>query len=329
MTGTRALLGRFKSRLLRGDGVPGQVRGRGAAGRPQASPDDREQSRPGVRPENMVWIFGTGRTGSTWIAAMIEEMKGQTVWFEPRVGFVFEPRRFKDLGGDQFILSQRYKQTWLRSVRNFILDGADARFPRVTGPDDYLMIKEPAGSAGAPWLMEAMPESRMVLLIRDPRDVAASWLDAAREGGWQNERKKDLRRGETLAEKNPDAFVRRVSRTYVRNVTGAKEAYDAHKAPKSLVRYEELRADTARHHEAHVLGAGHARGRGGSAPRRGEARLGEHPGQKEGGGQVLPQGDAGGMVRGPHPGAGRDSGEGDRSLSSRRSTRRSGSDWRE
>jgi len=191
----------------------------------------------------MVWIFGTGRTGSTWIAAMIEEIKGQTVWFEPRVGFVFEPRRFKDLGGDQFILSQRYRQTWIRSVRNFVLDGANVRFPRVTGPDDYLTIKEPAGSAGAPLLMEAMPESRMVLLIRDPRDVASSWLDAAREGGWQNERKKDPQRGETLAEKNPDAFVRRVSKTYVRNVTGAKKAYEAHGGPKSLVRYEELRAD--------------------------------------------------------------------------------------
>ena len=37
---------------------------------------------------------------------------------------------------------------------------------------------------GAPLLMEALPESRMILLVRDPRDVAASTLDAAKEGGW-------------------------------------------------------------------------------------------------------------------------------------------------
>jgi hypothetical protein len=91
--------------------------------------------------------------------------------------------------------------------------------------------------------MQALPESRIVLLIRDPRDVAASWLDAAREGGWQNERKKDKRQGKTLAEKNPNAYLRRVSRTHLRNVSGAKEAYESHRGPKALVRYEELRAD--------------------------------------------------------------------------------------
>ena len=143
------------------------------------------------------------------------------VWFEPRVGYIFEPQRFKETGGDQYILSQQYRDVWVGSIRNFVLDGADARFPQATGPEDYLMIKEPAGSAGAPVLMEAFPESRVVLLIRDPRDVAASWLDATRKGGWQNERKKDARRREPLAEENPNAFVRKVAKKYAKNVTGA------------------------------------------------------------------------------------------------------------
>src|SRR3712207_6950789 len=50
---------------------------------------------------------------------------------------------------------------------------------------DYLVVKEPNGSIGAPLLMEALPESRMILLVRDPRDVAASSIDARRKGGWQ------------------------------------------------------------------------------------------------------------------------------------------------
>jgi hypothetical protein len=45
------------------------------------------------------------------------------------------------------------------------------------------MIKEPNGSVGAPLLTEALPESRMILLVRDPSDVISSLLDAAREGG--------------------------------------------------------------------------------------------------------------------------------------------------
>jgi hypothetical protein len=205
----------------------------------------RNDQADSIRPENMVWIFGPARTGSTWLAAMIEELKGQTVWFEPRVGDVFNISRFERYRGRSFLLSARYKKIWLRSMRDFVMDGANARFPEAAGPDNYLMIKDPGGSVGAPLLMEVLPESRMVLLVRDPRDVASSWLDATREGGWQNERrKKDWRRPETMADTNPNAFVKRHAEAYLRNVGKAKEAFDAHKGRKVLVRYEDLRADT-------------------------------------------------------------------------------------
>jgi hypothetical protein len=198
-----------------------------------------------IRPENMVWIFGAGRTGSTWLAAMIEEVEGQTVWFEPRVGDVFDVSRFERYRGHNFILSAQYKETWLRSIRNFVLDGANARFPEAAGVDSYLMIKDPGGSVGAPLLMEVFSESRMVLLVRDPRDVVASWLDATKKGGWQNERrKKDRRRQETQADTDPDAFVKRHAEAYLQHVGKAKEAFDSHKGRKVLVRYEDLRADT-------------------------------------------------------------------------------------
>ena len=84
-------------------------------------------------------------------------------------------------------------------------------------------------------LMEALPESRMILLVRDPRDVVASWVDASRAGGWQAERKKK-RNAAPLPVEAP-------ARRYLRNVTEAKKAYDSHEGRKVLVRYEELRAD--------------------------------------------------------------------------------------
>ncbi len=210
----------------------------------RASLDEREK---GVRVGNMVWIFGAGRTGSTWLAAMMDELDGQTVWFEPRVGVVFDPNRLDRFKGEHFVLSAPYKDTWLKSIRSFVLEGANVRFPEM-GADDCLMVKEPAGSVAATWLMEAMPESRMVLLVRDPRDYAASWLDAHKEGGWQKERqkerKKSWRREQMLADTDPDAFVKRQAEGYVRHIGSAKAAYDAHKGQKTLVRYEDLRADT-------------------------------------------------------------------------------------
>jgi hypothetical protein len=116
-----------------------------------------------------------------------------------------------------------------------VLDGAAARFPEV-GEEGYLVIKEPGGAVGAPLLMEALPESRMILLVRDPRDVVASWLDALKEGGWRAGRRKE--------EGLPSAIVDKRARNYSKSVGEAKKAYELHEGRKVLVRYEELRADT-------------------------------------------------------------------------------------
>jgi hypothetical protein len=144
----------------------------------------------------------------------------------------------------QFILGA-HRETWLRSIRNFVLDAAAATFPGLQ-KEDYLVIKEPNGSIGAPLLMEALPESRMILLARDPRDVISSSMDAKAEGGWNYEKHKKLfqERRRAPSSKNPDAFAQKQAKNYMKQMGKAKEAYDTHKGPKVLVRYEELRADT-------------------------------------------------------------------------------------
>jgi hypothetical protein len=87
--------------------------------------------------------------------------------------------------------------------------------------------------------MEALPESRLVLLIRDPRDVVASWIDAVQEDAWAERRAPGV-----AASTNPVLLARRRAEGCLRNMGGAKKAYDAHEGPKALVRYEDLRADT-------------------------------------------------------------------------------------
>ena len=84
----------------------------------------------------------------------------------------------------------------------------------------------------------------MILLVRDPRDVISSKMDAAREGSGAEEAQK--RRGQdkknTSADRRPDAFVKSQSKRYVQLLTLAQQAYDAHEGQKVLVRYEDLRA---------------------------------------------------------------------------------------
>lgn len=201
-----------------------------------------------VNPANMIWIFCTSRSGSTWLRSMLEDLIGGETWEEPKVGQLFGEFYNKaqegQLGSANFILGDPTRKGWTGSIRNFVLDGARYAHPSLDA-ESYLVIKEPDGAAGAPLLMEALPESRMILLIRDPRDVAASALDAARRGSWMYEgmdesgwKKRDL------ADRRPDRFVRGRATAYVRQMSNARCAYDSHSGPKALIRYEDLKTET-------------------------------------------------------------------------------------
>jgi hypothetical protein len=242
----------FEVGVTRGE-VP--ISGNGAsasapAGRPSGAKPilGREPDGEGVRPENLVWIFGTGRSGSTWLRSMMGEFERFHVWEEPMVGKLFggfyDNAQKGQLGSANFIMSDRTREGWLRSVRGFTLDGARYAHPNLS-TDDYLVVKEPNGTEGAPILMEALPESRMIFLVRDPRDVAASSLDAARKDSWLYQRKSHGGWKErAVADNRPDAFVKQRSKRYLLYISKAKEAYEVHRGPKVLVRYEELVEDT-------------------------------------------------------------------------------------
>jgi hypothetical protein len=203
----------------------------------------------GVKPESIVWIFCTGRSGSTWLASMMQDVEGHTMWNEPLVGALFGDfyyTRAAHRRGGVGILGNRYKSVWLKSIRSIVLDGATARYPELTD-GEYLVIKEPHGSIGASLLMEALPESRMVFLVRDPRDVIASALDGQRAGSWTSKHRRwGGKKPLTEADTNPDGFVEKRARVYLQDIGNSKEAYDAHKGRKVLVKYENLRADTLR-----------------------------------------------------------------------------------
>jgi hypothetical protein len=200
----------------------------------------------GVRPENIVWIFGTGRSGSTWLGYMMEGLDGCAMWNEPLVGNLFGNFHYFRVGGRkpgrQYILGEPYKETWLGPMRDLVLGGAAARFPELM-EGGYLIIKEPNGSIGSPLLMEALPESRMIFLIRDPRDVVASSMDARSEGSWLQERR-EARRRTSKPDRNPNVYVRMRANSYVQQIEKTGQAYRAHGGHKAMVRYEDLRADT-------------------------------------------------------------------------------------
>lgn len=193
-----------------------------------------------VKPENIVWVFGSPQTGSAWLAQMLAAPEGNELWREPQFGSVLALRdlivnKEHRFASRNFLLSDPYKEVWLGSMRNTFLDGAAARFPDL---GRLLIFKEPNASMGAPLVMEAFPESRLVFVVRDPRDVVSSQLDASKEGSWLEGKGYQA----SLFDAGEGDTVEQLARQYVSNVHATKKAYEAHKGPKVRVRYEDLKA---------------------------------------------------------------------------------------
>src|SRR5919112_1555970 len=209
----------------------------------------------GINPQNMVWILGSPRTGSTWLSEILADPKGYALWREPFFGVVLN---FRDnlahrgyINSKQFLLGESYRDVWVGSMRRLFLDVGRAKFPHIA-PRHHLIIKEPNGSMSAPLILEAFPESKLVFLVRDSRDVVASLLDAAQEGSWYGYDKFEasvaeaVRRGGGPAsplDRSDDELAGQLARNYVTNVSAVKEAYARHpEGAKVMIRYEDLRA---------------------------------------------------------------------------------------
>ena len=201
----------------------------------------------GVNPENVVWIFCTARSGSTWLRSMLDDLTGGEVWEEPKVGRLFGEfyarAKQTQLGRVDYVLGEPTREAWTGALRDFVLRTAWASHPSVT-PERYLIVKEPGGAVGAPLLMDALPESRMVLLARDPRDFAASVLDATRKDGWIQEGMDEWAKRDLDSDRAVLRYLRALSRQYVRQMGNGKRAFDSHGGRKVLIRYDDLRTDT-------------------------------------------------------------------------------------
>jgi hypothetical protein len=216
---------------------------RPAGGPPRDPHDGRDLSA-----DRIIWIFGHPRSGTSWLASMLADLPRCRSWNEPLVGALFGDFYDSHNGvnrGDHFILAPGHRKLWIRTIRTLVLEGAAARFPALS-PDGFLVIKEPHGCLGAGFLAEALPQSRLVLLLRDPRDVVSSVLDAQREGSWTSQSQQWRGRGKKpvgAADTNPDGFVRLVAKKYLRSMAAARQAYDLHRGRKAVIQYEDLRRD--------------------------------------------------------------------------------------
>jgi hypothetical protein len=207
--------------------------------------------------DHLTWIFGSSRSGSTWLLRMLSEFDELLPVDETGIGHhlgVWRPiplawatcddppdlSTFADVkqANPDYFFSAEHRPGWEPLLRDFILD----RLALQRDGDRRYVIKEPGGSQVADWVMSLLPGSRLVFLLRDGRDVVDSWLDAYQDGGWITQDG-----GFPVAAHGRVPFIKWQATVWRYRTEATRRAYDAH-APdrRVLVRYEELLEDPAR-----------------------------------------------------------------------------------
>jgi len=211
------------------------------------------------------WIFGSSRSGSTWLLRMLSALDGVAGIDDPHLGHhlgVWRPISLAWAAAEappdlttldrikhdrpSYFFSDAYREAWEPALRQLVVARFDAEAAALTAargrPDDgaspVVVVKEP-GSHVADLLVRLFPRSRLVFLLRDGRDVVDSWLAAYRDGSWA------LDEGAFPAtEIGRLALVRWQAAVWAFRTDVVRRVYEAHPADRRvLVRYEDLVAD--------------------------------------------------------------------------------------
>jgi Sulfotransferase family len=214
----------------------------------------------------VIWLFGSPRSGSTWLLRMAVSNRSIVGMNEPTIGYHLSPflsnepgYRAEDLDLDTFTLRRvveetpdkffaaKYADVWLPDLRRLLNDRLLAHLEHEVGGTEsanaLLLVKEPNGSQSADVIMRAQPTARLLFLLRDGRDVVDSELASFAVGGWQEQSFAHMR-GVSAAERLD--FVVSAAHQWLWRTEVVQIAFAEHRGPKHLVRYEDLLAEPER-----------------------------------------------------------------------------------
>ena len=215
-----------------------------------------------MRENRLAWIFGSSRSGSTWLLKMLSDLERVVPVDDPHLGHhlgVWRPiplawsacddppelNTLLDLKAEEpgYFFAERYREAWWEPLRQLIAARFEAQAAEAGVADPAqaaaFVVKEP-GSHVAPLLAELFPESKVIFLLRDGRDVVDSWLDAYSEGSWA------IPGGAfPVSEEGRIPLIGWLGAVWAYRSRAVKAAYDSRSEDsRILIRYEELRSET-------------------------------------------------------------------------------------
>jgi sulfotransferase family protein len=215
-------------------------------------------------PGQLAWIFGSSRSGSTWLLRMLSQLERVIpiddphlghhlgVWRPiplawatskdpPKLGTLADYKRTKR----DYLFSDSYRDAWMPKLRELIAARFEAQAAEdlaESGPVErpIVVVKEP-GSHAADTIMDLFPQSALIFLLRDGRDVVDSWLDAYRDGSWATEEG-----AYPLDDAGRPALIRWQASVWLHRTQVVQETFERTDPDRRvLIRYEEMRADPA------------------------------------------------------------------------------------
>jgi len=215
-----------------------------------------------MRENRLAWIFGSSRSGSTWLLKMLSDLEGVVPVDDPHLGHhlgVWRPiplawaasedppelSTLLDIKAEEpgYFFAERHREAWWEPLRQLIAarfeaQAADAGVADPNAASAYV-VKEP-GSHVAPLLAELFPQSKVIFLLRDGRDVVDSWLDAYSDGSWA------IPGGAfPVTAEGRIPLIKWLSEVWAYRSRAVRQAYDSRsEGDRILIRYEELRDET-------------------------------------------------------------------------------------
>jgi hypothetical protein len=213
-------------------------------------------------PGRLAWIFGSSRSGSTWLLRMMSELERVVPIDDPHIGHhlgVWRPiplawataKKPPKLGTladykrkkRDYLFSDRYRDTWMPQLRELISARFQAQaaqdIEEAGGIEDPIVVVKEPGSHAADTIMDLFPDSKLIFLLRDGRDVVDSWLDGYKEGSWATDEG-----AYPLDDAGRPALIRWQASVWLHRTQVVQDTY-ARTDPDSrvLIRYEEMRDD--------------------------------------------------------------------------------------